>query len=176
VGLEYPAGVNPQVGMNMCEAISTHDEESILPIVLVQLDAFASERTCSEDAAPRVVPIFPTTMRMKTNAGSFTREQLPLRLARARTVHSAQGQTADEVVFAPTPTASGMKPFDFGLAYVALSRVRTMLGLWMTNKLEGIHFTAHNGCCALIDREYARLRALGEDDEDHLDDDEDMDR
>ena len=82
-----------------------------------------------------------------------------MRLARARTVHNAQGQTADEVFFAPSS-----KPFNFGLTYVALSRVRTMSGLCLLCKLEGFHFTAHNNpCCALIDREYARLRALDDD-------------
>ena len=43
VGLEYPAGVTPQVGMDFREAIATN-EDPILPIVLVQLDAFRSVR------------------------------------------------------------------------------------------------------------------------------------
>ena len=129
------------------------------------IGSYPSERTCGEYGVARVVPVFPTTMRIKTKYGSFTREQLPLRLARARTVHIAQGQTADEVVFAPSS-----KPFSFGLTYVALSRVRTMSGLWLLGKLEGFHFTRHNDCCAEIDREYARLRAL--DDDADLDDED----
>jgi len=55
-------------------------------------------------------------MRIKTKHDSFTQEQLPSRLARVRTVHSAQQHTADEVVFVPSS-----KPFSFSLAYVALA-------------------------------------------------------
>lgn len=58
-------------------------------------------------------------------------QQIPLRLAWAVTVHKAQGQTYDEVVI-----DLGRGAFSPGQTYVALSRVRSLEGLYLTRAIQ----------------------------------------
>jgi hypothetical protein len=166
VALEYDEGaVSPRPGMIFEEVVN--QGASPLPVALVRLDKFKSDRTC-EHAEPKVVPIFPISTNLKVGGRKFRREQLPLRLARARTIRSAQGMTCDEVVFAPTPRPPNKPPFEFALAYVALSRGRTLAGIWLLNHaLEEWHFTCKKTCCSFIGEEYARLRLLQPDIQKH---------
>jgi len=57
-------------------------------------------------------------------------QQIPLRLAWAVTVHKSQGQTYDEVVI-----DMGRGAFSPGQTYVALSRVRSLEGLYLTRAI-----------------------------------------
>ena len=54
------------------------------------------------------------------------RAQIPLRVAYALTIHKAQGATLDSALI-----DIGSSTFEFGQAYVALSRVRTLEGLYV---------------------------------------------
>jgi ATP-dependent exoDNAse (exonuclease V) alpha subunit len=56
--------------------------------------------------------------------------QIPLRLAWAVTVHKSQGQTYDEVTI-----DMGSGAFSSGHTYVALSRVRSLEGLYLTKAI-----------------------------------------
>jgi ATP-dependent exoDNAse (exonuclease V) alpha subunit len=56
--------------------------------------------------------------------------QIPLRLAWAVTVHKSQGQTYDEVTI-----DMGGGAFSSGHTYVALSRVRSLEGLYLTKAI-----------------------------------------
>ena len=57
-------------------------------------------------------------------------KQIPLRLAWAVTIHKSQGQTYDEVQI-----DMGRGAFSPGQTYVALSRVRTLAGLYLTRAI-----------------------------------------
>ena len=57
-------------------------------------------------------------------------KQIPLRLAWAVTVHKSQGQTYDEVII-----DMGAGAFSSGHTYVALSRVRSLEGLYLTKPI-----------------------------------------
>lgn len=54
------------------------------------------------------------------------REQFPLRLAWAITIHKSQGMTLDKL-------KANLSDFDAGMTYVALSRARTAEGIFLTN-------------------------------------------
>ena len=57
-------------------------------------------------------------------------KQIPLRLAWAVTIHKSQGQTYDEVQI-----DMGRGAFSPGQTYVALSRVRSLEGLYLTRAI-----------------------------------------
>jgi len=60
--------------------------------------------------------------------GTF--EQYPLKLAWAITIHKSQGLTFDKIII-----DFGRGTFAYGQAYVALSRVRTINGLFLKRKI-----------------------------------------
>jgi hypothetical protein len=89
---------------------------------------------------------------------SFRRDQLPLKLASATTVHVSQGRTAHQHVMTPATRAFGGE-MGFMRA-LTLSRSTTLEGLFLLRALTSAHFTAFRDEVLLIDAEYERLRAL----------------
>lgn len=73
----------------------------------------------------RIPPASWTSDAENENDG-VTREQIPLRLAYALTIHKAQGASLDSALIDVGPST-----FEYGQAYVALSRVRSLESLFI---------------------------------------------
>lgn len=140
------------------QLVATLDEASVrvppLPVVLVRLDRFKG-RSCMPQLAggERIVPICAIECKIRVNGQSYVRLQLPLRVAKATTVHKAQGQSLDSVCL------DGRRMFTRALAYVGISRARfySRLTLLHVNlSIKAFQFTA----VVAVEREYARLRRL----------------
>ena len=78
------------------------------------------------------------------------REQIPLRLAYALTIHKAQGASLDSAL-----VDIGDSTFEYGQAYVALSRVRSLEGLYV-HDLSPAAFRAHPTVKAFYEGTYVR--------------------
>jgi ATP-dependent DNA helicase PIF1 len=85
------------------------------------------------DGSPRVkfmngrsITIRPGKWSSDADQDSVTREQIPLRLAYALTIHKAQGASLDSALIDVGPST-----FEYGQAYVALSRVRSLESLFI---------------------------------------------
>jgi ATP-dependent DNA helicase PIF1 len=76
------------------------------------------------DGAKLVVPILRVRQEFVLGAGTGYREQFPLLVCYAITVHKSQGVTLDKVVYDVSAPE-----FASGLSYVAVSRVKTLDGL-----------------------------------------------
>lgn len=135
-----------------------------IPIVFVQMDDdisydnihISALKNENNEFIKNVVAFGETTFSLGRN---IQRIQLPLTLAFARTVHSAQGITAKQsLVFAPTPP--NQRIFTPFLAYVAVSRVGALINLLLLENLTQKHFLINIDLRVAIEKEYARLRNL----------------
>ena len=75
---------------------------------------------------PVRIPPAPWSSDSEKDGDGVTREQVPLRLAYALTIHKAQGASLDSALIDVGPST-----FEYGQAYVALSRVRSMEALFI---------------------------------------------
>ena len=96
-------------------------EPPVLPLsVIVQFDDnYIGPTICSE--TPHCVPIIPVTSTSDTLGTAYERQQLPLRLAWAITIHKSQGLTLKKAW-----VDLGKSEKVAGLAYVAISRVKSL--------------------------------------------------
>lgn len=100
------------------------DPRRDLPLaILVTVDGYDGPSLYPTDGKP-VVPIFTQTRPFYRGSSRLTRTQFPITLARAATIHKAQGDTVDELV-----VNLNHQEFVAGLSYVAVSRVKTLQGL-----------------------------------------------
>ena len=95
-----------------------------------------------------VIIISPATWASEDVDG-LTREQIPLRLAYAITIHKAQGATLDCALI-----DIGDNTFEYGQAYVALSRVRSLDCLYIWD-LKPSAFMVHPKVKAFLDIVYS---------------------
>jgi ATP-dependent DNA helicase PIF1 len=77
-------------------------------------------------AFPVRIPPASWTSDAEQEDDGVTREQIPLRLAYALTIHKAQGASLDSALIDVGPST-----FEYGQAYVALSRVRSLESLFI---------------------------------------------
>ena len=91
-----------------------------LPIaVLVTFDSYTGPPFLSDN--PNCVPIAPTCFEWSSNSNRNSRQQVPLQLRYAITIHKSQGQTLSSAVI-----DIGRKELASGCTLVALSRVRRL--------------------------------------------------
>lgn len=150
VGLVYRGGgQNPYI---LSSHLSDGDHE--LPIVLMRMDGDDDKFPCScVHAVSRVVPIQPiaSPQKLMVDGKRFTRFQIPIALAHARTAHSLSGYTA------PHGIVSDVRGAFFAGQYVALSRTTTKEQLQLMAPLEMSHFTGHPDFRHCVNAEYKRL-------------------
>ena len=125
-----------------------------LPVaVMVQFDKYSGP-TWGGD---RCVPIAPVTRTWRSGQRELSRQQLPLRLAWAVTVHKSQGLTLDQAVI-----DIGEKDFSTGLSFVALSRVRKLQDCLIKQfTFDRLKNLSRNKNVGLRKNEEKRLAALG---------------
>jgi hypothetical protein len=82
------------------------------------------------DGVP-IIPIAPMKTTWQTHSKTYSRTQLPLRLAWAVTVHKSQGLTIPKMRL-----ALGRREFSSGLTFVALSRVKELNNLIFIETLD----------------------------------------
>lgn len=80
----------------------------------------------------------------KEKSGEFT--QFPLRLAYGITIHRSQGQTFDKSMIS---FQGGV--FAAGQAYVALSRCRTLEGIYLLHPVKKEHFIVDKNVVAFME-------------------------
>ena len=129
-----------------------------LPIILVQFDGEgkgdhpleAGGHSVSRDIQ-RLIPICATPERFAIPGTGFVRWQIPLAPAQARTIHSAQGVTA---LHGAVVDPGG---FFFAGDYVAMSRVKKLIDLYLLKPIEAAFFQMNAGARVAINAEYAWL-------------------
>lgn len=95
---------------------------------------------------------------MQNNVSVAVREQVPLQVGYALSVHRSQGMSLDKAIIDLSGT------FEFGMVYVALSRLRSLAGLQLRN-FESRYVKAH----PTVLHFYQTLVSLGEDSNTHQD-------
>ena len=91
-----------------------------LPIaVIVEFENY--RRPVFNENQPLYIPIYPITVPSQTEIGFHERQQLPLRLAWALTMHKSQGLTLPKAWI-----DIGKSERTAGISYVAISRVKSL--------------------------------------------------
>ena len=94
-----------------------------LPVaVIVKFDSFSGPSLTND--MPLCVPIPPITATVQTGNDVHKRQQLPITLGWALTIHKSQSRTLDK-----TWVDIGKKESTLGITYVAISRVRNLSSL-----------------------------------------------
>ena len=125
-------------------------EEREIPIVLVQLDDDSKYKLSKNN----VVPIMAVECLQKVILGDdkYTRWQLPLLPAHARTTHSCQGITAW------TDIIVDVRNQFYGGLYVAISRAKELSRIFLTEAMKPKHFQIDEKFRQIVHTFYELLR------------------
>lgn len=149
--------INPQASL---EDAAAANPMLALPIVLVKFPTYRGQSFIPTEE--KIVPICPVQETTKAGA-SWSRAQLPLRVAYAMTIHKVQGMTL------PGIALDLSRAKQRGLAYVGISRVKTLDALILrlpvtqrnfTGALQHESETTKHDDYTYIAIEYERLRQI----------------
>lgn len=130
------------------------DWQRELPIVLVRMDGTDESfpYSCNNDVS-RLVPISPiaNNSRISYNGKSYTRWQIPILPAHARTGHSVQGFTSYDGIVGDVGSTF------FAGEYVSLSRATCITKVYLLDTLVPEHFLNQPDYRMLVHLEYKRL-------------------
>jgi hypothetical protein len=133
------------------------NEKYRFPVVFVELDnniQIGSTNISVFENTPNIIAFSEKDFKLFKH---YTRTQLPLDIAFARTIHSAQGVTAIEDIVYSVPVTN----FCNFLSYVALSRCGSLKQLHLLgNYLNKTHFEISKEKKDAIENEYQRLREI----------------
>ena len=119
---------------NVVKLVQLHQPDKPSGIIWVEFDYEDVGRKTRQGIQPTWTPIKPVTTQFyvgKTKSAQVVRKQFPLRPAAVKTVHRSQGDTQTEIV-ANLNTKRAIPH----IHYVALSRVTTIEGLYITDLCE----------------------------------------
>ena len=103
-------------------------ENDMPKVIIVEFPDYTGDPLLGEKY-PKCIPIAPFTAQSFYRGKMRTRTQFPLRLCWAMTIHKSQGLTLNKAVI-----DIGKKDIGIGMTYVALSRVKTIKGLFFKSK------------------------------------------
>ena len=103
-------------------------ENDMPKVIIVEFPDYTGKPLLDEKH-PKCIPIVPFTAQSLYRGKMRTRTQFPLRLCWAMTIHKSQGLTLNTAVI-----DIGKKDIGIGMTYVALSRLKTIKGLFFKSK------------------------------------------
>src|SRR5213595_3558596 len=116
--------------------------------LLVKFDAYSGPGFIDDVDGRPVVPIFPVRRDFERAGITCSRQQLPVSLSYAITIHKSQGLTLDCAVLDLSETE-----FAAGQTYVAISRVKKLSGLLFETPFDFERFTSKRSAVSTMREE-----------------------
>ena len=149
IGTVLKIAVNPNTKRPSIIYIKLDDDKAGQNMITNSNNTYAKEH--------KAVPIQPIMAKIKIrpdrpSSPEMQRTQFPITLAWACTIHKVQGLTVDRIVI--SSELNKQRSFNYGQIYVALSRAKTLQGIYILGELKKNHVRAN----PKVQKEYERLR------------------
>lgn len=149
IGTVLKIDVNPNTKRPSIIYIKLDDDKAGQNMITNSNTTYAKEH--------KAVPIQPIMAKIKIrpdrpSSPEMQRTQFPITLAWACTIHKIQGLTVDRIVI--SSELNKQRSFNYGQIYVALSRAKTLQGIYILGELKKNHVRAN----PKVQKEYERLR------------------